>query len=141
MAGPSSELRSACRASYTNLLDGPGEVAVCSRDLLGGGRGRSSYTCCLRVDSFTACAPAAAVPVASSGWREACAAEVWCALLVMVTAPRDEGDQRGCDRSSRDRRRSAQGVLDRGGGRRWPAAVGHPARPGRREGLPVAAPV
>ena len=41
--------------------------------------------CRLRADSFTACVPVAAVPVASSGLREACAAASWCALLVMVT--------------------------------------------------------
>src|SRR5690349_260831 len=53
-----------------------------------------------------------------------CAAESWCALLVTVTAPRDEGDPHAGDRSDRDRRRSAQGVLDHGGGRRRAAAAG-----------------
>ena len=48
-------------------------------------RAASSGMCRLRADSFTACVPVAAVPVASSGLREACAAESWCALLVMVT--------------------------------------------------------
>jgi transposase len=36
------------RQSFTNLLDTRQEVAVCSRDLLGGGWGCSSFTCRLR---------------------------------------------------------------------------------------------